>query len=263
MKDKMKEQFIAARKKASELYAQANAHKLPQGILKALVIVAAFIITGFLVAKLLDMLYTSVCNVIDRHPLGVGLTAAGGGCFFLKYLQIKEESNRRKAEQQRGWDQQKKSMYRGCYDTIAGWLYSRVCSQPNFEDMTSLKRPVHPKDFGNKDRDTYLFDGLAHFRFSIPKSSPDALNTKLLASVLQGLIKQQIEIAGLDPILRRSDPDKLIVKEVEDMYTYVQLVLILDFDDLYLKQHMYENALVEIAERDKQTAAPVDRDYHA
>lgn len=263
MKDKIKKIYDSAREKFSAFCSWAADQKLPYGLLKAFVIVAAFIIAGFVLIKFLGFLYDSIYRFVNRHPLGVGLTAAGGGCFFLKYLKIKEESERHKAEQQRGWDQQKASLYKGCYETIATWLYTHVCAQPSFEELTFLRKPIRPDDFGSKDLDVYLQDGLAHFRFSIPKVSFDPINVRQTASVLQGMIQQQLRTYGLPPILQRTDCNKLIVEKVEDMNTIVFMTLILDWDDIYLKQRMYENTLVELAARDSNSCPPTDRDYHA
>lgn len=261
MLERIKGQFQAALNKSREWLSKTEGLSIPPSVIKTFLVILAVIIAGFVIIRLFEALFTSFKQLIDRHPVGVGATAVGAGFFGTKLYQIREESKRRMAEQQRGWDTQKKNLYRGCYEVIATWLYTHVCGQSTFEDLTSLRRPIRPEDFGDKDRDVYLYDGLAHFRFSIPKSSVEPLNIRHVTSVLQGMIQQQLRIYGMSPILQKADCNKLLVKEVQDLNTVVFVTLILDWDDIYLKQKMYENTMAEV----EALSAPetFDNDYHS
>ena len=55
--------------------------------------------------------------------------------------------------------------------------------------------------------------------------------------------------------------DHLFVEKVEDMATYVALTLVLDFDQTYVQQLAYQQAMNDLLSREKADMTLKDSDY--
>ena len=151
---------------------------------------------------------------------------------------------------------QRQRFAKGCYKRIGNFIYSQICTMPNFPDLTSLNRPLRPEDMGNERMDAYVINGIIYLRYALPKSVSEQLDTKLISSVIQGLFDQKIRTGGLVPFMSAGENDHLFVVEVG-----VALTLVLDFDQTYVQQLAYQQAMNDLLSREKADMTLKDSDY--
>lgn len=262
MKDKLDQVFSDVCPVLKEWLEKARVNRLPQKVLKCFGGLAVSIILIIMLINGLSYLFNTIYKFIDRHFFGVATLVAGGG--YLAYRHDRKKAERMKliAEEQRGLDSQKKRFLRGCYSRIALFIYSEICTAPNFAELTSCQRPLRPEDMGNKELDSYALNGIMYVRFSLPKMSTELLKTSMVSSVIQGLIDQRIKTGGLQPFIQAGENHYLYVDKCEDMQTYIVLTLVLSFDDTYIQQIAYQNAMNDVIERQNTIRQPEDNDYY-
>lgn len=262
MKESIKKFWNSAKETVTNGLETARSTGLPRKIILVLLGAASCILVVILFMKALGYLFDSIYSFINRHFYGVAATAAGSSCVALQYYKKKEEREKKMAELQQGSDAQKDRFCKGCYQTIGGWLYSRIFTAPNFTALTSCQRPLQPTDIGNPQLDAYTHRGIMYHRYMIPKVDTENLDTSLICSAVQGLIDQHIRTNGLPPLIERSENNMLYVDKVEDMKTYVTLTLVLSFDDSYIQRVAYDNAMTAVLNRTYGNRSLEDSDYH-
>ena len=114
---------------------------------------------------------------------------------------------------------------------------------------------------GNERLDAYVLDGVMQLRFALPKITSELLDTDLIRSCIQGLVDQKIRTGGLSPFIAAGENHYLYVDKVEDMRTYVSLVFVLDFDDTYIQQAAYQQAMNDMIARESADQSLRDSDY--
>lgn len=262
MKEKLTQQMQNTKASISNLMKKANEKEIFKGVLQGILIGAVGIAAVFLLMKALGYLFDAVYEFVDRHFFGVCATGVGASCIMSKHFERKAAKERLLLENQKGINSQKDRFNKGCYRIIGKFLFSEICTMPNFPDLVSCQRPIRPEDMGNASLDAYTYSGNLYNRFAIPKINAEPVDTALLTSIIQGMVDQKIKAIGLPPIIPQGDNTHLYVDKIEDMRTYISLTFVLDFDDNYLAKVAYENAMTEVLNRTSAERTLEDSDYH-
>lgn len=262
MKEKMIDSWNSMKDMAKDGLEKARSNQVLKKVLFALLATLSLITIIFCIFRLLDVLYNTACNFLDKHFFGVTATAAGGSYLLYKHSERKNKQQQQLALEQKGIANQRDRFVKGCYQTVGSWLFSGIFSSPNFEALTSCQRPLQVKDMGNPTLDAYTYNGQLYNRFVIPKLDLDTTDTSLIKSAIQGLIDQRIRTQGLPPLIPVSDNNVLYLDSVEDMKTYVTLTFVLSFDDTYIQRVAYERAMSDVLNRTSDNKPLEDCDYH-
>lgn len=240
----------------------ARSHGVPKKIVIVIGGISLFILSAFLLLRILGNLFDAIAIFVDRHFFGVAGTLAAGSWIVSWNQKRKEEKARLLLEKQKGADSQRERFVKGAYPFIGRFLFSEICTAPNFADLTSCQRPIRPEDMGVPELDSYIYHGIMYCRYSLPKMRSEFVDISLLKSILQGMLDEKIRTRGLPPILPRGNNRGLYIDKVEDMQNYVSVILVLNFDDNYVSQIAYENAMNEVINRSQQNKILEDIDYH-
>lgn len=239
----------------------ARSKGIPRKVLAVVfgIIAASFVFV--LLFKALDSLLNAFSRFVEEHFPSIAAAAAGGSFLVLRHNEKAEAQRKAQAQQRSELDQQRTRFAKGCYNRIGKFLFAEIATAPNFTDLTSCGRPQRPDDMGNERMDAFVINGVIYLRYSLPKMVSDTLDTKMISSVIQGLMDQRIKCGGLSPFMSPGENTHLFVDSVEDMQTYVSLTLVLDFDDKYIQQRAYQNAMNDILAREQANTVLKDSDY--
>lgn len=261
MKEKLKKIVNMVKEKGTNGLEKARSSGTAK---KVVTVVGAFltvVIVLIVCVKALSYLMTSVYNFVDTHFFGVAASAAGISYLVLQHNEKMAKQKKLEAEKQAGLDNQRQRFVKGCYKRVGHFLFTNIFTAPNFQDLTSCSRPIRPEDMGNERLDAYALNGVMYLRFSIPKTTSELLDTELIRSVIQGLCDQRIKTGGLSPFIAAGENQYLYVDKVEDMRTSVSLTFVLDFDDTYIQQAAYQQAMNDMIARENSERSLKDHDY--
>ena len=239
----------------------ARSEGIPKKIAAIVFGMIALSLVFVLLLRALDVLFNAISQFVNQHFPSIAAATAGGSFLFMRHNERKEAQRKAMQKQQSESDVQRQRFAKGCYKRIGNFIYSQICTMPNFPDLTSLNRPLRPEDMGNERMDAYVINGIIYLRYALPKSVSEQLDTKLISSVIQGLCDQKIRTGGLVPFMSAGENDHLFVEKVEDMATYVALTLVLDFDQTYVQQLAYQQAMNDLLSREKADMTLKDSDY--
>lgn len=231
---------------------------------KTVTIIGGFLavtVVLILCVKAVSYLMTSLYNFFDRHFFGVAASAAGISYLILRHNEKVAQQQKQDAQKQVGLENQRQRFVKGSYKRVGHFLYTNIFTSPNFSDLTSCSRPVRPEDMGNERLDAYVLDGVMQLRFAVPKITNELLDTELIRSCIQGLVDQKIRTGGLSPFIAAGENHYLYVDKVEDMRTYVSVIFVLSFDDIYITQAAYQQAMNDLMARESADQSLRDSDY--
>lgn len=211
--------------------------------------------------KAISYLLTSLYNFFDRHFFSVATSCVGVAYLILRHNEKVAKQQKQDAQKQAGLENQRQRFVKGSYKRVRHFLYTNIFTSPNFSDLTSCSRPVRPEDMGNERLDAYVLDGVMQLRFAVPKITNELLDTELIRSCIQGLVDQKIRTGGLSPFIAAGENHYLYVDKVEDMRTYVSLIFVLSFDDTYITQAAYQQAMNDMIARESADQSLRDSDY--
>lgn len=264
MKDKIKEMTATVKEKIILLIEKGRKYEIFQGIMQGLLIGAVLCASVFLITKVLDYLFNAAYSFLDRHFFGCASLMTGVAYLIYKHSEKKTLRAKQLLAEQKGQASYKKKFCEGFYENLGKLLYVNVCSVPNFSDFTSCQRPIRVQDMGNKKYDAYIdIEGNMCNRFALPKLSLEPVKVREVSSILQNILDQQVKVRGIPPVIPIGEENKYVfVTSIEDMSTYLLITFILDFEDVYLKQSRYEQAMSAALRESTGNATLDDYDYH-
>lgn len=261
MKEKLKKIVTMVKEKGMNGLEKARSSGTAK---KVVTVVGAFltvVIVLIVCVKALSYLMASVYNFVDTHFFGVAASAAGISYLVLQHNEKMAKQKKFEAEKQAGLDNQRQRFVKGCYKRVGQFLFTNIFTASNFQDLTSCLRPYRPQDMGNETLDAYTLNGVMYLRFNIPKATNELLDTNLIRSVIQGLCDEKIRTGGLSPLISAGKNQYLYVDKVEDMVISVALIFVLDFDDTYIQQVAYQQAMNDVIARENSERSLRDNDY--